>query len=395
MTSILIVVLFGVVIERYVYANYLNVQLMHCIDGSVLESSYLAILVDRSTSKFVGSKDCLASRMTELGAGRNVSDYLAGWASLVIHQTGKSIMYFDRVGNSRYPLTRVLQGIAYLEQGDPVKVADVWEGDLIADQVLAVSRWLLTVGRPDMAVHMLEALEVAQPTANVLLTLAQSYERMQEWDLAAYTYKRVLEIDPTNPEALLGMASIAISSEKDVTRARSYLYTLLENEGSLSDKVHVDLYRSLSRVAYLEGNYEEAANWQRRLLDYPHFVFGDIVRLRIAELYFDSGDMESANEWLVPLVANPPTYRPARQLLAYILRRFGRIEESIEHYQFLVDTQPDDRTALIGLAHTLEIAGRCDEALMQWRRLLELDPGNQEAINAIHRLQSGNRCPPY
>ena len=147
--------------------------------------------------------------------------------------------------------------------------------------------------------------------------------------------------------------------------------------GRLDEHEHGVALRNLAKVMSWAGKDEDAGRMAKRALE----ALGDD-----AESYFilsiyssHTGDHDQAVAYLREALRIDPEWPRVRHNLAVELSRAERFEESITHYDVLIEQAPDHHSLRYNRANALLKLGRFDEAISDYRAAIARDPMDADA----------------
>ncbi len=137
----------------------------------------------------------------------------------------------------------------------------------------------------------------------------------------------------------------------------------------LADPRNTDALRGLARLYHSNRLYDEARACYRiiaarspGLSARDHYYLSDISQ--------NAGDLETAQSELRLVLAEAPTYQPARLTLAETLFKSGRADEAAQVWTAIVATEPNQAQASLGLARFELQQGNDDAAVSRLERLI-------------------------
>ena len=84
------------------------------------------------------------------------------------------------------------------------------------DAIVGLASVYSDQGRPEVGIRLLESLAKKNPSPRALVILANNYESMREYSLAADAYKKAVDLDPARAELKQGMAQdLALAGRYD------------------------------------------------------------------------------------------------------------------------------------------------------------------------------------
>lgn len=134
-------------------------------------------------------------------------------------------------------------------------------------------------------------------------------------------------------------------------------------------------------------NFEELKN---KVEAYPN----SSLFVPLADEYKKRGDLDEAINVLKKGLERQPSYTSARVALARIYLEKGLRAEAVEELETVLSVSPDNFLALKNLADTYCRLGRKDKAVSRYKEILKLNPEDEEAVDALKRLEGGGECVP-
>ncbi|WP_428265392.1 tetratricopeptide repeat protein, partial [Haliangium sp.] len=309
-------------------------------------------------------------------------------------------------------------------------VAPSEEGARAALQRLGASqgRWADVAGAYEHALGVVDAADVAL-ASQLLGELAELYDRHFDGnDRAMDAYRRLLDLDPTNPDTV-GVATAALDRLYELEQRWADLIDILRRQADWAAEVS-DRKRILARVAGIcehELDDREAAirTWREVMGEDPEDPAALDALERLFQVEDRHLDLVEILRRRVELAGDPLVRKDHLRRIAALQEHQleDRIEAITAHLEVL-DHVPEDRDTLIELgrlyraeerwADLLDIVerrlavsedhdervslscevggllekhlGREAEALERYARVLEIEPGHAEALGAVEAL---------
>ena len=150
------------------------------------------------------------------------------------------------------------------------------------------------------------------------------------------------------------------------------------------DPENPDALHFLGAIAHQGGNHHEAIECIRRAIDAcaqpsRRIAPNPIAYNNLGEAYRALARTEEAARCYESALAIRPDYAEAHYHLGLTLEDRGRNEDAIVHYRRAVALKPELAFAHFNLGSALKGSGRLDEAASCFREALRLDPGNEKA----------------
>lgn len=221
---------------------------------------------------------------------------------------------------------------------------------------------------------------------------AANFFRHEGFSLKALAlYKKILNINPTESEALFSLGEL--NEEKGlITDAIKYYLTTadtLSKEGKkeklleIYDKIltlspaNIPLRNKVAEIYSKEGLMSEAAK--------QYF--------QVAMLYFDKGDIENSMRYYQKVLDVQPLNKEAILGISYLYERSGNLEGALEKVKEATNLFPEDTDIHLRSAEIYIMARRFDEAGDSLRKVIEVEPANIKARRLLGDmyLKEGDR----
>jgi tetratricopeptide (TPR) repeat protein len=238
-------------------------------------------------------------------------------------------------------------------------------------------------GQPGMAISELERAEAMLPEdarAGVQQMMADLFLRDNRPDEGSDIYEEILERDPENQAALLGMARIAISRRQQ-SEANEYLERA---EASGVPAEHIGLQRA--GLAFVSGELERARELLEPLLrDNRKLLRGWVLLADVAFAEKDSRAMDKCERRLVGIEGERGYFvsliRGRRSLDAGDLRSAARL------FEIALSHTPTDWSLMAKVMQLELVLGRKEPVRRRARLLLRNNPDHSLALYVLGTLQ--------
>ena len=211
--------------------------------------------------------------------------------------------------------------------------------------------------------------EVAETTADpaeMLTVRGLARVGLDQLDLARADLERALARAPGYPDALLGMAHIALRQQRVEAAVELIDRSLAANPRS------VDAWLLKGRALALLQRPEPAAKAYRQLLAiYPA---NREANIRLAEYHVVRGELEAAARLADTVLKDKPMDADGLFLLAVVAYRNGDLPVSRKLVMQAINVRPDDLAALVLAGSVLYAQGAYAEATGPLLRVLEKSP---------------------
>ena len=242
---------------------------------------------------------------------------------------------------------------------------------------LLYARALMIDGEPEKAIDYTARIigDDPAPDADARMELAIMYMMNDRDDDALSQVNQVLLEESGRTDALRLMAIINYR-QGNLDVARDDFQDLLA-----TGQYRMDALYYLARIADFREDYARAIGL------YSEVVYGDNAinsqRRASALLAFELDDTEAAIETLDKFGDSSPTHAiDALLAKAQLLASLERYDESLEHYDQVVDYRPDDEGIALSRAELLLRMDRLDAALDAYKAAVRRWPKSALALNA-------------
>lgn len=239
--------------------------------------------------------------------------------------------------------------------------------------------WALT-GKAGAAIRDFQrAISLGGEQSHLRMALAAMYFREGMDQESEQTYFAMLEEDPDNTTAIMGLARIAMR-RGDFDQARSYLARLLEL------RVPPDVVEfELAAMEILQGNVPQAVSMLEKLAEkYPENLRAPAI---LAFIEMDRGNEEVLARHVERLEKAKDAPAGIKLILAFVALRDGKQEKARVHLEEILRTQPDHLQALEMLAKLDMAGGRLKDSEGRIGQILAIDPGHAFGNMALGSLQ--------
>ena len=167
---------------------------------------------------------------------------------------------------------------------------------------------------------------------------ARQHQHDGELELAAATYRRILQAQPAQIEALTGLAEIFQA------RGNAIEAVALLEEGLRSSPDSASLLESLGNARHARGLLESAISAYREALDREPCRTGTLWGMGCAQASL--GDHAAAAESLRQLVELQPDYGQGQHNLGRSLYELGQVDQALESFQRAYHALPPEARAV-------------------------------------------------
>jgi tetratricopeptide (TPR) repeat protein len=265
-------------------------------------------------------------------------------------------------------------------------------------------------------------IDPSQKTAAYLEFLqAQQSEAENNFVKAVEQYKKVIQLDPSQPEPHVALGNLylqnrnlrdaensarqALKISKDSIGGHRLLGRILANEGLSGagnkeklqeavieflevvrlDKNDAEGWKFLSALYSSLNDNDSALKAYQNLISTGLATFADYFEM--ARIHYSKNQYREAAQAARQAFEQSDNSPQAGFLLADSLLRSGQTSEAIEIYQTALKETPNSVGLTFGLCEALVRAGRYDDATQILNKVLESDPKNLRALNLLAQVQ--------
>jgi protein O-GlcNAc transferase len=215
------------------------------------------------------------------------------------------------------------------------------------------------------------------------ITLAVGHHRAGRFRMAEDIYRRILEVDPTNPDAL-HLLGVLVAQTGNYEAAVASIARALELRPGWPE-AQINLGNALRKV----GKADESACVMRQAVQ---LMPGAVEAWNnLGNALKDLGEADEAISCYRRALELRPEHASAHYNLGIVLRRIGRLDEAISCYRRALELRPDDPETWNNLGNAFKDQGDLDNAIAGYRRSLELSPEDAEVHSNL--LYTLHYCP--
>lgn len=195
-----------------------------------------------------------------------------------------------------------------------------------------------------------ELLEIKNPLHVIhpkMINEATEYLEANETEKATDIYSKVLDENPLNGEALMGMA-----------------------------------------LAFrLEGHGEQAIPFLKSA--FKHYPDNILIPNQLGMVAFEMGDLETAKSHFATAIQMNPSFLEAKRNYGQALIDSGDYENGVVAFTKILEKHPDDVISIVYMAGLYQEIGQTEKATAFINKALEIDPDNQHALDLLNGLEPG------
>ena len=204
-----------------------------------------------------------------------------------------------------------------------------------------------------------------------LLEAAQQHFQAGRLDAAAQLLHDVIQIDPSNGDALEGLGYVA-AHRRDAATAADYFDRALAQSPLNQERLNraATAHQAAGHPARAVELYEQILQLTPRDVD---------VLFAAGRSLSELGEHERALQMLMRAHAIRPGAWQVHYNLGRTLGLLGRFDEEISAYRRAIDLKPGNAIVYVNLGVALREQRRFDEALRAFKKALQIDPNDAGA----------------
>ena len=176
--------------------------------------------------------------------------------------------------------------------------------------------------------------------------MAQAFGHTGDAARAEQYYRAVLQRDAGNFTARITLANLLFEGKRAKDAKEQYLLVLQARPELF------DIGDRVGQIAEQEDNLPEAIQYYAAACRWPQA--NSAMRLRLARLYFRTGDMANARASLDAVLKAEPDNREVKTMLAQVAEKTGRMEDAARYAAELLPADPANMMLLRLLAEDAE-----------------------------------------
>lgn len=278
----------------------------------------------------------------------------------------------------------LLLGQASLMLGDPAGALGSLQK--AKDNGVPKARWVVPMGRALLVTRQYDKLLVTVSSeksferpvaASVEALRGDAHRALTQNDQALQSYKTALTLDPRNPRALIGLATLAAIANDPVS-ADQYLQQALaaSPESPQAWVAKGDLAFESGDFAGAESDYQNVLGFKNPdWMPQEHFY----ALTRLANAQVQQNQLDKALASIKTLEEMTPQQPYPRYLHAVVLYKQGHFDDAISQLQQLLKVSPDNPQAQMLTGAVNYAQGNYSQAEMYLSNVMGTDPKNVEA----------------
>lgn len=219
----------------------------------------------------------------------------------------------------------------------------------------------------DALLHVNEAVRLDKNLYAAYILLAQVQRAKRDIAAAESAYVHAQRVDPRDPRAYEGLATIYLVDYQDYGRAIGEYQTALS-----LDSTKVDVLNGLAAVYQAMKQYDTSLAYYFKSLQYePENL---VTVFAVAKVYADKGEPDQAVTYLESVKARKPEVDEVRIRLADAYIKLGRYSEAVEELKYLIAKSPDKAGYHIQLGSIYKEQKKYDSAAAEFKTAQQLLP---------------------
>ncbi|MFP4415859.1 MAG: tetratricopeptide repeat protein [Chitinispirillaceae bacterium] len=212
--------------------------------------------------------------------------------------------------------------------------------------------------------HLQKALTLINPDKEMLVDIAESFERAEAYNEAVEFYSKAVILDSNNDSLSLKLGSCQIKAGNDSAAAQTYV--------SLFQRRGLDKYKDeLKKAGHLFFHIKAYEKARSTYLLYLGSNYTDKqVSLNLAEIEFIREKYEKAADMLGKLPRSSRSSDKYRRLYAESLYKSGNYKKAISALSYALSRNPSDEELLEMLAKSYTEEKKYSDAVVVYKKLI-------------------------
>ncbi len=200
---------------------------------------------------------------------------------------------------------------------------------------------------------------------------ANEFQVADDIDGAEQAYRKALEYNPRNSDALNGIGSV-LGRKGMVEEAIRYFKQALEMDAN-----NIEAYQNMGLALMNQDKLDEALAYYRKALEIDPEHANTLCNMGL--ILSNQGRIDEAIERYQQAIKANPKHMVSHNNLGNIYSNQKRYDEAIAHYKEAISLDRDYMDAHFNLAVTLLEAGRYEESVIHFKEVIRIDPDFQPA----------------
>jgi tetratricopeptide (TPR) repeat protein len=220
-----------------------------------------------------------------------------------------------------------------------------------------------------------KVIEIQPSNFDALFMLGAIYLLSGNYDLSISFTERALQSDPANASAYYNLG-VSYQEKAELDKSVLYYQKAVEFDPALAPA-----YCNLGTVFQKKNEFEKAVSYYLKALELDPALIS--ASYNLGSVLQEKGDLEKAAHYYRAALGLDPAFADAWNTLGSVLQEQGKVDEAISDYLKAIECDPNLMDAYYNLGKVLMEKGQIDEAIGYYRKALQLNPNSAEAHNNL------------
>ncbi|RNF09364.1 hypothetical protein TraAM80_02238 [Trypanosoma rangeli] len=297
--------------------------------------------------------------------------------SIALERQPKDWWWMSRMGQAYYRL-------GLLREAERQFKAALAIQENVAD-VMRLAKVFIKMDQPLTAMEVLsDASEKNCMDHQILLHMARLYDQLHDTTRSCQLYRRVLQLDSSNVEAIACIAAYMFY-DKQQPEVALRLYRRLLQMGVQT----TELWNNLGLCCFYSSQYDIALSCLQRAIATAteDGTLAD-VWYNVGHVGISTGDLGLAHRAFKVALSTNPHHAEALNNLAVLKLRMGQVEQAVNDLAMAVEISPEQHEPLYNLALLSFRAGNLGRAYKLLEQALEVCPDHPESVELQAALRT-------
>jgi tetratricopeptide (TPR) repeat protein len=244
------------------------------------------------------------------------------------------------------------------------------------DEALRSAVSFLETGNISQAEFIYKKVIDIQPSNfDALFMLGAIYLKSGNYDLSISYTERARQSDPANASAYYNLG-ISYQEKSQLDKAIFYYQRAIELDPDIALA-----YCNLGAVFQERNEFDRAIPYYKKALELDPLLVS--ASYNLGSVLQEKGELEQALQYYKAVLKLDPTFADAWNTIGSILQEKGQADEALAYYRKAIECDPNLMGAYYNIGKALMQKGRIEEAIDHYQKALQLNPDSAEAHNNL------------
>ena len=220
-----------------------------------------------------------------------------------------------------------------------------------------------------------KVIDIQPSNFDALFMLGAIYLQSGNYDMSISYTEMALQSDPANAAAYYNLG-MAFQEKCELDRAILYYRRAIE-----LDPDSALAYCNLGAVFQKRNEFDRAIPYYKKALELDPLLVK--ASYNLGSVLQEKGELEKAITFYQKALKLDPSFADAWNTLGSALQEKGQLDEAIGYYRKAIECDPNLMDAYYNIGKVLMEKGQPDEAIDHYQKALQLNPDSSEAHNNL------------